>query len=79
MTLKVKKKNKWNISLKWVKKTEKKFSLYSKFFFLLFGLLDLRPNQLFPEKISKIKIFVKSNQFLFNIFTHLPWGLHTTK
>ena len=47
-----------------------KFSLYSRFFFSLFDILDLRPNQQFSEKISKIKIFVKSNQFLFNILPH---------
>ena len=69
MTLEVKK-IKWNISLKWVKETDKKCSLYSRFFFSSFDILDLRPNQLFPEKISKIRIFIKTNQFLFNIFPH---------
>ena len=52
---KKKKKKKWNISLKWVKETDKKFSLYSRFSFSLFDILDFRPNQLFSEKNSKIK------------------------
>ena len=52
---KKKKKKKWNISLKWVKETDKKFSLYSRFAFSLFDILDFRPNQLFSEKNSKIK------------------------
>ena len=40
------------------------------YFFSLFDILDLRLKQLFPKKISKIKIFIKSNQFLFNIIPH---------
>ena len=65
------KKNKWNTSLKLVKETDKNVDLYSRCFFSLFDILDLRPNQLSSEKISKIKIFIESNQFLFDNLRHV--------
>ena len=68
---------------------DKKCSLHSRFFFSLFDILHLRPNQLFSEKVFKIKIFkeaINLSLIPFHMISSklivpmtLPWGVHTTK
>ena len=72
MTLEIRKRkwNMWNISFKWIKETDKNVFCIRVFTFhyLTFWISDQM--NYFLKKFYKIKIFIKSNQFFFNILPH---------